>query len=75
MPDLFSADEWKKLEQLNDSTNQRIHDADIPKSHGKSFVIVPKNDYNQETIDYIKSVAVKAKLVTDEKKLDVKNES
>ena len=75
LPDLFSADEWKRLDELNDSTNERIHDADIPKSHGKSFVIVPENDYNQETIDFIKSVAVKAKLFTDEKKLDVKNES
>ena len=75
LPDLFSADEWKRLDKLNDSTNERIHDADIPKSHGKSFVIVPENDYNQETIDFIKSVAVKAKLFTDEKKLDVKNES
>ncbi len=75
LPDLFSADEWKRLDNLNDSTNERIHDADIPKSHGKSFVIVPENDYNQETIDLIKSVAVKAKLFTDEKKLDVKNES
>jgi hypothetical protein len=75
LPDIFSDDEWKKLDQLNDSTNERIHDADIPKSHGKSFVIVPENDYNQDTIDFIKSVAVKAKLFIDEKKLDVKNES
>ena len=63
LPD-FSADEWKRLDDLNDSTNERIHDADIPKSHGKSFVIVPENDYNQETIDFIKSVAVKANLFT-----------
>jgi len=75
LSDLFSADEWKRLDELNDLTNERIHDADIPKSHGKSFVIVPENDYNQETIDFIKSVAVKAKLFTDEKKLDVRNES
>jgi hypothetical protein len=74
-PNLFSDDEWRKLDELNDSTNERIHDADIPKSHGKSFVIVPENDYNQDTIDFIKSVAVKAKLFNDKKKLDVKNES
>ena len=75
LPDLFCVKEWEKLERLNDSTNERIHDADIPKSNGRSFVIVPENDYNQDTIDLIKSVAVKAKLFTDEKKLDVKNES
>jgi hypothetical protein len=74
LPDLFSEDEWKKLEQLNDSTNERIHDADIPKRNGKSFVIVPEKDYNQDTVDFIKSVAVKANLFTDENKLDVKNE-
>jgi hypothetical protein len=75
LPNLFSDDEWRKLDDLNDSTNERIHDADIPKRHGKSFVIVPENDYSQDTIDFIKSVAVKARLFTDEKKLDVKNES
>ena len=75
LPDLFSEDEWKKLDKLNDSTNERIHDADIPKSNGRRFVIVPENDYNQDTIGFIKSVAVKAKLITDEKKLDVKHES
>ena len=75
LPDLFSEDEWEKLEEFNDSTNERIHDADLPKSQGKSFVIVPEKDYNQNTINFIKSVAAKAKFITDEKKLDVKNES
>lgn len=75
LPDLFSEDEWKKLIDLNNSTNERIHDADMPKSHGKRFVIVSEKDYNQDTIDSIKSVAVKAKLVIDEKNLDVKCES
>jgi hypothetical protein len=75
LPNLFTEEEWDKLDELNDSTNARIHDADVPKSHGKSFVIVPENDYNEGTITFLKAVAVKAKLFTDENKLDVKNET
>ena len=42
---------------------------------GEATSNLQPSDYNQKTIGLLKSVAVKSKVFTDEKKLDVKNES
>jgi hypothetical protein len=76
LPDLFDADEWVKLKEWNQKTNSRIHDADLPKtSTGKYFVIIPHADYNQETIQFFKTIGVKGKLYDNGSKLEVKDES
>jgi hypothetical protein len=75
LPDLFDKDEWTKLKEWNQKTDRRIHDADVPKtSTGKYYVIIPRADFNQETISFFKTVGVKGFLYTDESKLELKDE-
>jgi hypothetical protein len=75
LPDLFDEDEWVKLKEWNQKTNNRIHDADLPKtSTGKYFVIIPHADYNKETISFFKTIGVKGHLYDNESKLEVKDE-
>ena len=75
LPDLFEEDEWLKLKEWNCKTNNRIHDADLPKtSTGKYFVIIPHADYNKETISFFKTIGVKGHLYDNESKLEVKDE-
>ena len=75
LPDLFDAGEWVKLNEWNQKTNSRIHDADLPKtSTGTYFVIIPHADYNQETIEFFKTIGVKGKLYDNRGMLEVKDE-
>ena len=76
LSDLFDADEWAKLNKWNQKTNSRIHDAVLPRTSTKKyFVIVPHADYNQETIEFLKTIGMKAQLFDDEIMLEVKDES
>ncbi|KAL5032787.1 hypothetical protein RTP6_000841 [Batrachochytrium dendrobatidis] len=76
LPDLFDADEWKQLQEWNQKTDIRIHDAKLRQtSSGKDIIIIPHDDYNQTTISFFKTIGVKAQLYIDESKLEVKDES
>jgi hypothetical protein len=75
LPSLFEPHEWAKLREWNQKTNDRIHDADLPRtSTGKFFVVIPHADYNEETISFFKKIGVKGRLYDNESKLEVKDE-
>ena len=73
--ELFDQEQWKKLREMNQKTNDRIHDANVPKTSGnKFFIILSHEDYDEETISFFKKVGVKGKLFSNESDLEVKDE-
>ena len=74
LPALFNEKEWKKLKELNRKTNERIHDAFLPKLSGKFFIILPHAEFNDETVLFFKKIGVKGKLFPYEDDLLVKDE-
>jgi hypothetical protein len=75
LPELFDEDEWKRMKELNRITNERIHDARLPTDKGKVFIVLPNDEFNDETVRFFKRIGKKGKLFTYENDLIVKDES
>jgi hypothetical protein len=71
----ITTNEWAKLKEWNQKINNRVHDADLPRtSTGKYFVIIPHADYNEENVSFFKTIGVKGRLYNNASKLEVKDE-
>jgi hypothetical protein len=76
LPELFTPDEWRELKEFNQETNRKIHNAWIPKtSAGRFYIILPHKKFNEKTIKFCKSVALKGDLIEDEEDLEIKDEA
>ncbi|TPX51879.1 hypothetical protein SeLEV6574_g00085 [Synchytrium endobioticum] len=72
---LFTGDTWKKLREMNEETNKRIYDGDMPKtSENKAYVIVPHSSYSADIVDMMKHVAAMSDVVFVPDDLVVKDE-
>ena len=76
LPSVFTDEQWIILEQLNHKTNNRIHDAALPRTISqKPFVIIPHSDYNDNVVNNLKQIAAIADIVFEVDELVVKDES
>ncbi|EGF79208.1 hypothetical protein BATDEDRAFT_89880 [Batrachochytrium dendrobatidis JAM81] len=77
LPSRLSVRQWDRLKSLNCDTNDRIHDAQLPKtSSQKPFVVLPHTKFTtKEYVDDLQSIAAIFRIVTDKDELIVKDES
>jgi hypothetical protein len=75
LPSRLSARQWNIMKSLNRYTNDRIHDAQLPKTGAnKPFVVLPHIKFAKEYVDDLKSIAAIFRIVTDKDDLVVKDE-
>jgi hypothetical protein len=78
LPNLFTKRVWDELKDLNDFTNQRIHDGNLPKTEGgggKPYFILPHSKYFENgVVESLKEAAVIVNLVWDKDELVIKDE-
>jgi hypothetical protein len=73
LPDLYTRDEWDKISKFN--TTQRVHDGQLPHlSNGKPYILIPRDEFTDEMILFLKSIGVKATLFSSLDDLEVKDE-
>ena len=77
LPSRLSARQWDIMKSLNRDTNDRIHDAQLPKtSNNKPFVVLSHTKFTtKEYVDDLQSIAAIFRVVTDKNDLVVKDES
>jgi hypothetical protein len=77
LPSRLSARQWDIMKSLNRDTNDRIHDAQLPKtSSNKPFVVLSHSKFTtKEYVDDLQSIAAIFRVVTDKDDLVVKDES
>jgi hypothetical protein len=75
LPDLFTPEEWEKISKFNKNTTQRVHDGQLPHlSNGKPYIVIPRDEFTDEMILFLKSIGVKATLFSSLDDLEVKDE-
>jgi hypothetical protein len=75
LPDLYTPDEWDKISKFNKNTTQRVHDGQLPHlSNGKPYILIPRDEFTDEMILFLKSIGVKANLFSSLDDLEVKKE-
>jgi hypothetical protein len=75
LPDLYTPDEWDKISKFNKKTTQRVHDGQLPHlSNGKPYILIPRDEFTDEMILFLKSIGVKANLFSSLDDLEVKDE-
>ena len=76
LPSFLSVDQWNLLQSLNQDTNNRIHDAQLPRtSTQKPFVVLPHSSFtSNKFVDTLKSIAELTGLITAKDELIVKDE-
>jgi hypothetical protein len=73
LPALFDQCEWEKLSRFNKTTSAEVHIARLPTTaNGKSFIILPSNQFSDEMIDFLRTIGVKGKLFISKFGLEVK---
>ncbi len=77
LPELYTPDEWDKISKLNKktTTTQRVHDGQLPHlSNGKPYILIPRSEFTEEMVLFLKSIGVKATLFSSIDDLEVKDE-
>ena len=75
LPDLYTTDEWDKISKFNKKTTQRVHDGQLPHlSNGKPYILVPRSEFTEEMVLFLKRIGVKATLFSSLDDLEVKDE-
>jgi len=75
LPDLYTPNEWDKISKFNKNTTQRVHDGQLPHlSNGKPYILIPRDEFTDEMILFLKSIGVKATLFSSPDDLEVKDE-
>ena len=75
LPDIYTADEWKKIKKFNYNTSERIHDGSLPSlSNGRPYIVIPHAEFTPEMISFLKTIGVKASLFSSPDVLEIKDE-
>ena len=75
LPELYTPDEWDKISKFNKNTTQRVHDGQLPHlSNGKPYILIPRDEFTDEMVLFLKSIGVKANLFSSLDDLEVKDE-
>jgi hypothetical protein len=76
LPSLLSVEQWDMLKSLNRDTNDRIHDAQLPRTNShKPFIVLPHTMFAKtEYVDALKIIAAIVGVVPTEDDLIVKDE-
>jgi hypothetical protein len=77
LPSFLSIEQWDLLKSLNQDTNYRIHDAQLPRTiTQKPYVVLPHSTFiTGEFVDTLKSIAEVTGLINQKDDLVVKDES
>ncbi len=75
LPNVFTANEWKRIKKFSNETSDRIHNGSLPLlSNGRPFIIIPHAEFNPDMVDFLKTIGFKAGLFSRRDYLVVKDE-
>ena len=76
LPDIYTADEWKKIKKFNHNTSERIHSGNMPSlSNGRPYIVIPHSEFTPEMISFLKTIGVKASLFSSPDVLEIIDEN